>query len=283
MSVLKPINQAPIIGPWISRIGQVQQIMSTPCSPDPEIWVMAFFHGVPNLVWGLFKPDPLDDYLDRTGVPHHKKRRRKFRVMGRIEAELPHPKGLGWAVFKLGALAQRLGWYMAIIDQATELAVHWSSMAYQWEGCRIPFGGEGKIAIDNRAFTGDSGVFVDNFGVLYSRLPVNAHPSGVSSEPGNTPSVHSMIAIDRPDPPYEFAENASLQWVDVETGDVISNLDWKRGGDGPNYQRDAARYWAPIQPRHHFRLQVLSIDGYIRLQASCEVATTKDMGILGDP
>lgn len=130
--------QIPVVGPWLGTFGKIQRIMATPCEVSPEIWVLAFFAGAPMAVASLFKPDPFDMATERFGLAHKKKRRRRFRYGEAMRLPIVKRRGMQWVVFTLGSLAERVGWYMLIADVAFEWAYNWSSMAYQWSGCRNP-------------------------------------------------------------------------------------------------------------------------------------------------
>ncbi|MFG0245760.1 MAG: hypothetical protein ACF8MF_06900, partial [Phycisphaerales bacterium JB052] len=132
------INGPLFIGDWTSKIGKVHDIVSTSCDPDPEIWARAAFYAVPQLLWSLYKPEPLDAYTDLFLRPHKRKRRWNFRPMGRIVANEPWATGINPKVFRLGSLAQRVGWYFLIVDAALDGAVNWTSAAYSWSGCNVP-------------------------------------------------------------------------------------------------------------------------------------------------
>lgn len=121
---------------WGNRFNAVQDIWTDGCSVDPAIFVTAYFYNLPRLVWTLFKPDPIDTYVDLKKPRGHKpKRNGRMRVGGVINPEGGGGRGKQTAVFKLGALAERIGWYFIIVDAALDLAVNWSSTAYQWSGC----------------------------------------------------------------------------------------------------------------------------------------------------
>lgn len=125
----------PIADKWIARVGSVINIGSIACSPDPELWVKGFFTAAPTMFWSLFKPDPLDLVFDRAGSPHKRRRRGRGTLMEQINSSHEIKGGAQTAFFKLGQLAQRIGWYMLIADVATDFAIRWTSQVYQWAGC----------------------------------------------------------------------------------------------------------------------------------------------------
>lgn len=141
-------EELPVVGPWIGKFGRVQDIMATPCDVDPGIWVLAFFAGAPTAFFSLLKPDPFDLVTERFGQGHKKKRKRKFRYDRLVSLPKPTKPGLQWMFFRVGQMAERLGWYILIADVAFEWALTWSSMAYQWSGCADPNASWGWLFCD---------------------------------------------------------------------------------------------------------------------------------------
>lgn len=128
----------PFIGPWPSKIGHIQKLWATPCSPSPTIWVKAFWHDLPWLVWSFVKPEAVDLTLNRFREGHHSKKRRRFPVMHRQGPDIPVPKGAaGWAAFTVSQAAQRVGFYLLVVDATLDFAINWQSTAYMWEGCAV--------------------------------------------------------------------------------------------------------------------------------------------------
>lgn len=185
-------KDAPVIGDWIGRVGAVADIMATPCDPDIHLWVRGFFQGLPRMLWGLYKPTPLDAYFDLYGLPHSRKRRRRFRARGWIDPIEPPGKGWGTAAFRLAQLAQRIGWWFLIADMATAHAYNWASTVYAWNGCEQPDGercsatnrGNGTLGPSTNPQGVSFGVAMgDGCGITGNRLYVfdgRAHSIGIS-------------------------------------------------------------------------------------------------------
>lgn len=127
----------PVVGPWFQRVGQVVDIMAVPCSPTPMMWVKGFFTQIPWLVWSLFKPDPIDATWERFGFPGATHRHGRMKVGGKIQGiPITVPRNAATTVlFKLGSLAQKVGWWFCIVDAGTKFAVNWASAVYQYAGC----------------------------------------------------------------------------------------------------------------------------------------------------
>lgn len=137
MPAPRSLRRLPLIGESIGRIGQVYDIFQTPCSPNPEVWFLAFFNGLPQLAWSFIKPEPLDWAGERFGRGHGRKRKRRFRAEGVISPKVPVGRGLGWATFSMYQLQQRVGFYLLLIDAGSEFVLNWTSTAYTWAGCRV--------------------------------------------------------------------------------------------------------------------------------------------------
>lgn len=133
---LPEVGQVPVIGPWVGKISLIQDMWAEPCQPNPVIWALATVASVPLLAVTLLKPDTIDTYYDRGKRTHAWKRRKKVTLESLLEivkgGKGPGiPKGFQLA----GDLAQKVGFYMILIDATLDLAINSTSLAYQWTGC----------------------------------------------------------------------------------------------------------------------------------------------------
>jgi hypothetical protein len=136
-NMLQKASDVPIIGPWLGRVGRVMQIMSVPCSPTPEIWIRAFWHATPTMLWTFVKPSPTDYVAERLGRTKKKWKLSFFPEAGQNIV----PKGkIAWAAFSGITLLRRIGWYFTAADAVTGGLVNWVSTAYRWQGCVTPAG-----------------------------------------------------------------------------------------------------------------------------------------------
>jgi hypothetical protein len=131
----------PVIGPWTYKVGKIVRLYTTPCSPDTEAWVFGFWHAIPQMLAAVYALDCIDLVYERRGGVHRRGRRKRMRIIDQILGEEPRPKGWGWAVFKLGDWAQRLGFYMTIVDATLDGAIIWQSAAMTYQGCAVPGSG----------------------------------------------------------------------------------------------------------------------------------------------
>lgn len=140
-------KQIPFVGDQIYQVGQVYQIISSACTPDPIISVLAAFHYLPTLAWSLYKPIPFDSFTEVMGRRHKRRRRLKFLPSDILAKPTAKPGTVAWHHFRVGALAERIGWYFIVLDATTDFAVNWASMAYQWSGCQVEGTPYGIIAL----------------------------------------------------------------------------------------------------------------------------------------
>lgn len=154
MVSLKPYWQrrlegVPVLDDWVLTAGKIEDLWAMPCEVDPTIVVVAGFYELPTLLWSFIKPDAVDQAFDRGYVPsgagpHRRDRRKKkkrpfvFNAFGAIPGTKIKLGGASAALFPLGQLAQRAGFYFLVIDATLDYLVRWTSTAYQWQGCLPP-------------------------------------------------------------------------------------------------------------------------------------------------
>jgi hypothetical protein len=209
----------PIFRKWEGKIGKVLNVVTM-----PMIGVYAFWRYVPFLAWRLLKPDPKDAVLNRFGKGHRLRRRWTFSADDIIKATEPHPKGLGWAWFKLGSAAQRVGWYILVIDATLDFVVDWTSAVYQWGGCPFPATayvtaqGNGQVwgpPAEEKPFTS-----WQNAGSIGYSYGFNALNFGA----GQAPSV-AMSLNGKPQAPFfEAAGGYSVTTRDILSGQELFTL-----------------------------------------------------------
>ena len=136
------LTQLPVIGPWARKIGGTMDLLALPCQTTPELWIKGFFAAAPVMIWSLFKPDLLDVRFSRGRGRHGNHKTPHFQLGRAITAQsLSKLGGVGTAMFLLGELASKIGWYFIVIDAGVDLAYNWTSAVYQYAGC-VPPGGQ---------------------------------------------------------------------------------------------------------------------------------------------
>ena len=281
------VRQLPVIGPWARKVGQVIDIMATPCNVDGIIAVQAAFIAIPRLVWSLTKPDPMDLVTNRWGGGHQKRRKRRFRYTDlTMPLNVPKPGEWGWATFKLGNLAERAGWYLLVVDATTEFVVLWTSTAYQMSGCEVPGLPYANAYIRGGVFLGPIEEWTtiqiwDDF--TGDIMPQN--PVWVEAQPqwrvafGATMVVTPYELVPDPFPTPEFRLIEDAQQVVIPMNSTNPN------GLGSKGAAQVFRDWDPLLTPKRYGVQVrCSGTGYFRLTDSYRWATgVKSPGILSDP
>lgn len=273
----------PVVGPWMSRIGHVGDIFATSCTVSPEIWVYALFHGVPSLAIGLLKPTPFDLVTERFQAGHKRKRKRRYHITDVLEDKTFRVGKAGWAVFRLGEWAERLGWYMLVFDQATKLAVHWSSMAYQWSGCRVAGEPYGEVAMDKQLLNVNNHTVNGLWSTVVSKGGFYGSPNGVICNPGYTATPCLELTMEPPGGIYPPASHWSFQLFDALGTWSSPPIDLAMQGAHYRYGRYLFKDWNYGGPGRYYQTRTTAGDGFIRASGTLKVIGFKDDPLIGDP
>lgn len=289
MSTLGSARRIPLIGDSIARVGQIIDIAEQPCTLDPIIVVEAVFHDAPKMLWSIFKPDTMDLTTERAGLRHKKKPKKGFNIFDELESSVPVPKGkVGQAVFHLGSMAERIGWYVLIVDATTEFLVNWTSTVYEWSGCDNP----------NGAFCAAYGN--ENY-VLYQALPWHPLPVFVNQQfvfpfLSTTGSFHCPAGFNAtfsgtlryksvPGTVYGVGVLDNIRLVDR-----VNNLYWEMpdavdSNDGYKTTTLTIRSWELLNPAHSFEFWAeCTVPGWFSFEGSFgQLTGHKDKGLLADP
>jgi len=198
----KQVGKLPVVGPWYSRLGRIHNYMIAPCALEPYAIFQAAVVAAPRLVYGLFGPDCTDDawdYLKGKGKGH--KKGAIFKTLGKRAPAGAIAPGVRDLFIPMGDFAQRVGWYITLIDQTSEFLVNWTSLMYQYQGCKAndtpyaqakiaepgfhlcPFGGEHEVC----AWT-KTGAHIFNVGFSELVVPSGYNPGvGFSLSSGPNP------------------------------------------------------------------------------------------------
>jgi len=253
-----PFSNTPLLGKWYGRVGRVIHILSLPCQPTPQIWVYAAFVSTPRLLWSLFKPDFIDLKYDqvKAGFKRHG-RKGKFKIHTMDVPKYPTPRGLGWAVFEAAEFAQRVGWYLCVIDATTEFAVNWTTLAYQYQGCTTPGVAHANMNLpDPKNFGPLPGQFTVTGWNTLSEDGFAGSTSGIGIPAGFNYTASAGVAVTDPHiPGYPFAPT-TFKIVDVANNVTIATLDENVEPDGSRtYQTQSFQPFGP-KPLHNLRLIV---------------------------
>lgn len=172
-------RRIPIVGDDIYQVGQVVDIIATPCSPEPVIMVQAFFAYTPQLLWSILKPDTEDLLLNRFKVRHKRNRVKNFRLSALDVSINPKPGNELAAVFKSIKFKERIGWYFLVADATTDFLVNWTSMVYEWSGCPVS-GAPGATISTSVPLRSDLAAGIDQIGLMNDRVQQGWLTSGTT-------------------------------------------------------------------------------------------------------
>lgn len=277
----------PFIGPWPGKFGKIIELWDTACSPSPELWVRAFWHGAPFLVWSLIKPEPLDLVIDRFKVQHHRKRKRRFRVDDVFQPKWPVPPGKATAaVFDMIQAQQKIGWYMLIVDASLDFTINWMSAAYVWEGCAVPDAKWARGRADNTTHIMPAGE-IGPIGIWSDRsqngffADVNTMDSPVNFDV--TCNVTLTYTTPPEGSPFHFDGRMSL--VDYQNELRMDTSDRVKQPDGSYIQEFSVRDWSATKPAHQYGIHYFCDHvAHINFHnSSIELYGTKMKGMKFDP
>lgn len=217
----------PFLGPfakWGTRIGQVEDILWTPCATTPSMWVKAAFNALPTLLLTPIKPSAVDFLIIRVGFGGHGLKRRKFFDVWDFEQlERVSAPGVQWVKFLGGPLLARALWYIAVADAVTAFSVNWVSGVYQMAGCEFP--GEAYIHEVNSGplrFGTGSGSGSLGWWDVVDRHNMNGGGTDIIGPPNNETYAFFQVSTG-PDPltPDKIGE-ATFSLVNGNTNEVLA-------------------------------------------------------------
>lgn len=289
MATLGAARQIPVIGKSIARVGQVIDIVSQPCTPDPVVYVTAAFHDLPKMLWAIFKPDTMDLAVDRAGIKHKKKPRKRFNIFDELNSSIQMPKGkIGTAMFHLGHMAERIGWYLIIVDATTEFAVNWTSTVYEWSGCDIvgaPFCNGYGIESYQLYHAGEWEP-IPCFHNLQMQFPFVSLPGHFTCPAGyNATFGGSLKWKSVPGTGFGVGQFSNIRLVDLDTNTYWNMPPVVEGADGFMQTSFAVRSWELLNPSHRFCFYGTCTEtGWFSFEGSFgQLTGHKDKGLLADP
>lgn len=287
--LLRSTRNVPVIGDSIARIGQVVDIVSTPCSPDPLIMVTALWHDLPKLLVTLTKPDTLDLAADRAGIRHKRRPKKGFNIFDALESTIPMPKGkVGTAVFRLGNLAERLGFYMLVVDATEQFVVNWTSTVYEWSGCSVPGTPYAQAAGGEFFYQLDEGInnTITPFGSWEEHAPFYANNSTLGCPAGYDSTLSAFIRW-RSEPGTVYGKGNISS---IEVWDELSDVTYQSSpsvevSPGNFLAQFQVRSWNLINPAHQYRFRaIVDVPGWFTFEGSLgSLYGHKDRGMLPDP
>lgn len=286
---LSGARSIPGIGKSIARVGQVLDIVAQPCAFDPIVAVTAFWHDAPKLLWAIFKPDVQDLVTDRAGIKHKRRPKRGFNIFQALDSSVQLPKGrIGTAIFPLGQLAERIGFYLLVVDATTEFAVNWTSTVYEWSGCDIigaPFCngyGHDQYRVYQAGEHSPIACFVNN----QMQFPFLSSAGHFQCPAGYNATFSGVIRWKSEDGPgFGVGQFGNIRMVDY-ANNVYWNLP-EAALDPSGYMQTSwqIRSWELHNPAHDFGfIGDCTVPGWFSFEGSfAQLTGHKDKGLLSDP
>lgn len=136
------LQKLPIIGPWKAKLTRIYRLALVDCVPNAVAIVYGSFVAAFHVVWSILGPDCVDAAWDRVKRRPGGHRRFVMRGFG-IGPMIGHSGGaLVTAAIRVGDIAQRIGYYFALIDGLIKGVMYGVSMVYRYSGCKnvgVPF------------------------------------------------------------------------------------------------------------------------------------------------
>lgn len=282
-----PVYDLPVIGPWTAKTGHVIDILSTPCAITPTVMIKAAWHATPRLLIALTKPDRYDLVTKRWGGGHKRRSKRRFKVIDELVSEIPVPKNkISAAIFNLGNWAQRIGWYMLVVDATETFAIEWTSAAYQWSGCQTPGAPYCNMNIVGHGpmLPYEAGAHIINIWDLISRRIYSGDGNSISTTAGTEQSFGVGIQTQPVPPGFKQASLSGGRIIDLVTDRTIADLTEVTLNDGHQYLTTFANLWGGAEPGRNCAVEIVKSEGYYDIGGSTfQAYGSRDIGFLADP
>jgi len=281
--------ELPIYKSWRYKVGRAVDLWAVPCTPTPEIWVSAFFHDIPHLLWSLTKPDSMDLTFDRFGLKHKRKPKKRFNIIDDMIGSSSVPGGkVGVALFRGAQIAQRVGWYLLVADATADFAINWVSTAYRWTGCDQAAAGYGSSIGKTgyrliHDFEGDPAPIWDPVG---DQFPVTASAGYMQVAPGHDSNCGVSISVrSEAGTGYDPGIISSVELVDYDSGAIIGQATPTLMSDGSYLARTYFRDWNAIKPSKKFGVKLtVPQTAWFNFEGSTfSCMADKDQGLISDP
>lgn len=141
-NVYARLGTLPVIGPTISNLGKVGQILAYGNLPSPQIWVYALWHALPRALYTFTKPFFYAWEFHARFDRNHGPLKGIAKLLKEATPASPPREGWAWAMFEVPAeFALKAEWYLMIADRTAEFMLNWTSLAYLYSGQPIPDSG----------------------------------------------------------------------------------------------------------------------------------------------
>lgn len=136
--------------PWTPKITKIIDMWLQPCDVNIFIWLTAYIAASPQIAYSILLPDCSDYVQDRFRMSARNRRRGSINVADHAKPITPQNSGINTWLFKMNNAAQRVGWYMTVIDAVLEWVIVGTSFAYQFTGCDDPDAGYASASMTNK-------------------------------------------------------------------------------------------------------------------------------------
>lgn len=218
----------PFLPTFAVKAGKILDIVAMPCKPTPEIWIKAIWASNPAVLLTPIKPSSTDYLIVRIGFSHGKGRRKAFDVWDFSFNPQVVKGGVGWTAFRIGSLAARALWWIAVADGITSFVYNWVSTAYQWSGCVLPGAAYATATAPNGQVlqTNDAGTIMLNWVHVDNHI-YGAGGTGVLTTAGTNPTV-GATCNQGPFPGHDTDWiAATFELVDIDTGEKFESFNTK--------------------------------------------------------
>jgi len=260
------IYDVPQIGNWVGRVGHVIDILGRPCQAEMDVMVYAVWANAPRLLLALYKPDRLDLVTQRWQGGHKSRNKRKFKIIDELAPKTPVPKGAGWAMWTIaGDLAQKIGYYVMVVDATTDFAVHWTSTAYALAGCKVPGTPYTKAHLEENVLGPyAAGRYKFDFWHVDEAHVFSADAASISIPNGYIWSASAGFAQLPLNLPIQEAAVSGIELVNSLTGDVLAECEMRQTHDGQHAAMAVYRRFDAVNVGAHLETYITKSDGFYR-------------------
>jgi hypothetical protein len=252
------------LGPWKPKLTKIYNMWTQPCDVNPIIWMTAYFAASPVIAYSVLTPDCLDIAGERMRVGHRKQRKGSIRMADYANPINVPGQGYMQVAFKFYSAAQRIGWYLTIIDATLEWVVVGTSLAYQWTGCQDPESPRATLDMQNAVlFLLPASTFFINTWRIVSYAHLSPGPGGIPVPKGYAVSCgFTLTQIQNAYPGLPDA-NWQARIVDVigeNTTPWQTPGAWKDGARGVTFYQPVT---GELERNHLYRVQVQKTFGVL--------------------
>lgn len=213
------LNLPNALGPWKPKITRIHQMWVQPCSIKVWVWMAGYFAASPAILFSFHTPDCLDWAGERIRRGHHRRRKGLLTPADLAKPIAPPNNAIGHAGFAMYNMAQRIGWWLTLIDGVGEWVIQGTSFAYEWSGCPDPNNGYANLTMTNQVpILFPAGTYIINQWLVEEQRIFRCGPTGIATPKDQSVGVGMSISTT----PGMFPPLPDCQWsarvVDLMSG-----------------------------------------------------------------